>query len=452
MNVQIFSAHRRSIIGLTGIALAATTVSALALTGCNLQDCDAVQGDYEQALVRESALVELDDQGPPHLAMALRLDFVNDLTSSVLDRVIGEALDLGGSLNVSGQTLGFSLGSTGANLGLAASDRCDGCLQVAGDFDGDFSVDLPGLGSRSSPLKGGMDWVVPLSVGRDGGDAAIFLDTPEAARMGGLSLDARLDGLSSTWASPVASALSTEIASVLESRLNPIRLVGYALPDLGLGGLELTPSLFRLDGASNSLILGVRTNADVQTAMRSDQDFVDALSLSGGQNVALGIQPGFVVEAVRLGLREERIPRRYSTRGEARDDGPARAVVDDFRAGAHGSGGDAVGLGLDFRLFNFQTLQGLGCFSVDGLAESRLAIQDGQIALELENVDFTGGGGLIDAANWASAEFIESSQTVVSRSLNDDVISSAGLGVSLRGDRVSTDAGMLILRGVGSSN
>ncbi len=429
---------------LTGVATVAT------LSGCDLQSCSEVQDDYESTVTRESGLVALDDEGPPHLAMAMRLDFVNELTSGLIGAAVGDSLDLGGTLNVSGEDVGFSVGSTGASLQLEASDACDGCLRVFGDFDGDAEVDLPVVGNQSSPLQGSMDWVVPLDVDRDGDDVAIFLDTPEAARMGTPGITTRLDGLSDSWADSVASALAVELGEALADRLDPVRLVGYALPDLGLGGLEITPSLFHLDGQSNALILGVRTNTDTGTDARSDADFIDALSLEGGQNVALGIQPGFVVEAVRLGLREDRVPRRYSLTGNSRDDGPAHAVVDGFDAGPHASATDAIGLGLDFRIFNFES--SLGCFSTDGMAQSRLEVQDGEVLLDVEDVEFSGAGGITDVANWASSEFVENSASVVSRSMDEDVLSSSGLGISLAGDRVSTDAGMLVLRAIGSSD
>lgn len=438
------------IAGAIAFVAAAATTAVATLAGCDIQACSEVQDDYEQAVTRESGLVALDDDGPPHLAMALRLDFVNELTSAVLERAIGDAVSAGGSIDVSGESVGFSLGSTGASVQLEASDACDGCLRVFGDFDGDAEVELPLVGTQSSPLRGSLDLVIPLDVGRDGDDVAVFLDTSEAARLGMSSVDTRLTGLSDTWSGPVASALSAELADSLAERLDPVRLVGYELPDLGLGGLEITPSLFVLDEASNALILGVRTNTDVGAQSHSDDRFVQALSLDDGQNVALGIQPGFAVEAVRLGLREERVPRRYSLTGNARDDGPAYAVVDRFDAGPHDSVADAVGLGLDFRVFNFQS--SLGCFSMDGLAKSRLQITDGEIELDVEDVDFSGGSGISDVANWASAEFVQNSHSVLRSSVDDGVISSSGLGVSMRGDRVSTEAGLLVLRGLGSAD
>ena len=426
----------------------ALCMSAILLTGCTIQDCDEVEGEYEQAVSQESALVELDEDGPPHLAMALRLDFLNDLSSGLLDRAIGDAIGTSGTIRALGETVAFGISSTGAGLNLEASDACNGCLRIFGDFDGDVDVDLPWVGERSSPLSGTMDWVVPLDVGRDGDDVAIYLDTEQAVNMGLPNVVAQLPGLSEDWEEYVARSLGHEISDLIADRFEPMRLTGYSLPDLGLAGIEMTPSLFSLDGESNALILGVRTNTDAGVGSGSDEDFINALSLRDGQNIALGVQPGFVTEAVRLAIRDEQVPRRYSLTGRARDDGSAHTVVDGFDAAAHSDGSDAVGLGLDFRVFNLQS--SLGCFDTKGHAQSRLQINDGQVAIDVEEVEFSGTGGLVDAANWASAEFVEHTQGVLVRSIDDSVISNSEMGFSMRGDRLSTEAGMVVFRAIGT--
>ncbi len=435
-------------VALFSMAIAMASVAMAAQFGCAIQDCDEVEGEYQQALSQESALVSLEEDGPPHLAMAIRLDFLNELSSGLIDRAIGDAIGTGGSMRVLGEDVDFGIGSTGAGLQIEASDACNGCLRVFGDFDGDVQVDMPWVGERSSPLSGTMDWVVPLDVGRDGDEVGVFLDTPKAVEMGLPSIEGRLPAISEDWEEYVMRSLSEQISTSIADNLEPLRLTGYKMPELGLSGIELTPSLFSLDGASNSLVLGLRTNTDAAVGEGTDEDFINALSLEDGQNIALGVQPGFVTEAVRLALHQNEVPRRYALSGHARQDGSAHAVVDGFDVRPHQSVSDAVGLGLDFRVFNIQS--SLGCFGADGLATSRLQIADGEMALDVENVEFSGPGSLVDAANWASAEFVEHTQGVLRSSMDDDVLSSSEFGINLRGDRVSTEAGMLVLRAIGT--
>ncbi len=438
-----------------GIAAGALVVGGVAamltLSGCDMQNCQEVQRDYDQAVSQQSGLVDLEEQGAPHLAMALRMDFVNDISGRLIDKAIGDSL--GGSTSLSlggGQSAGVTLGASGASLKLEASDACNGCLRVHGDLSGDVGVELPVVGDRSSSMSGSMDWVVPLDVRPHGDEVGLFLDTEEAARMGAPAVTTRLPGLSDSWAEPVASALADELAERIAERIDPIRLLSYGLPSFGIDGLEVTPSLFSLSEADNALVLGLRTNADVATGDHGDDAFIDALSLEGGQNVALGVQPGLVTEVVRHGLRGGRIADRYSLRGQARDDGSNRVVVDAFDAGPHPTDSDAVGLDLDFRLFNYDSA--VSCYSAGALGQTRLAIQDGQLDLAVENIEFSGASAITEAANWASADFFEESRSVLSRSLDDEVIESEGLGVSLDGDRVSTSAGMVVLRAFGSSS
>ena len=426
-------------------------VSLLMVSGCDMQNCQEVQRDYDQAVGQQSGLVDLEDSGPPHLAMALRMDFVNDISTRLIDGAIGDSL--GGSTALSlggGQSAGVTLGASGASLQMEASDACNGCLRVFGDLDGDVGVELPVVGNQSTSMSGSMDWVVPLDVRPHGDEVGLFLDTEEAARMGAPVVTTRLPGLSSSWAEPVATALADELADRIASRVDPIRLLSYGLPSFGIDGLEVTPSLFSLSEADNALVLGLRTNADVATGSHGPEAFVEALSLEGGQNVALGVQPGLVTEVVRHGLRGGRIADRYSLSGQARRDGSNRVVVDGFNAGPHESDADAVGLDLDFRLFNYDST--LSCYSAGALGQTRLAISDGNLELDVENVEFSGASAISDVANWASADFFEESRSVLSRSLDDEVIESEGLGVSLNGDRVNTSAGMVVMRAFGSSS
>ena len=431
------------------IALSAVVVSMTA--GCDVQNCDDVQRQYERTVERETGLEELTDQGAPHLAMAMRLDLVNDLTSGLIDAAVGEALGHRGNLDIgAGQTVRYSVGSTGADLRFRASDACTTCLRVSGSIKGDAEVDLPLVGVQSSPLSGSMDWTVPLAVARNGDEVAIFLDTEEALRMGAPRLQGQLNALDNQWATAVANELLPILADAVAREVPPLRLVGYEMPELGLNGLDITPSLFAFDGSSNSVILGIRTNLPVQTARGSDQDFIGALSLADGQNIALAVQPGLAVEAVRHAFRTRNLDRRYNLNGEARRDGQLYAVVDSLNVGGGRGNSDAVNLGLDFRLFNFRSQ--LACYTMGGLVSSTLQISNGRMRLNVDDVEFTGGGALVEAANWGSARFVQQSHEIINRSLDDDLVVTSDMGLSLQANRLSTQSGMLVLGGQGSAN
>ncbi len=431
------------------LVVVALAVVATVGTGCDGASCQEVERNYERNLRAEPGMAQLTEDGAPHLAMAMRLDLFNDLAGGVITTAVQQALNSSGTLSVQGQSIPYGLSSSGANLRFDASDACDACLRVRGDLDGQVSATLPMVGEQRTPLSGSIDWTVPLGVSRDDdGHVSLFLDTAEAVRMGAPALQGQLTGLSGTWAQPVTNALLSELATVVARQVPPVRLVGFEMPRLGIAGLELTPSLFHLDGSTNALVLGVRTNLPVSTG--GDANAVrQALALQDGQNIALAIDPQAVVETVRAGMQQGRIARRYSLSGEARRDGSSHALVDRLQVGSHPQSRDALALGLDFRVFNFGS--GFGCFSMDGLATSRLQVDGGRVALELEDVNFT-GSRFADVANWGSAQFIDRAATVVTATLNESVVLTPEVGMNLRGDRVSAEAGMLVLRGQGRAS
>ncbi|RAL20164.1 hypothetical protein DL240_18270 [Lujinxingia litoralis] len=437
--------------GGAGVGMGACVAAVMALsagTGCEMAqaNCGDVESDYEQAVQAESGLGELDVHGEPQLAMALRMDMVNGLANKVLSTVLSETLDFEGTLPVSGtQGVSFNVARPSLQVELEASSACDTCVRMKGDWGGDFGVTIPVLGRQSSPLSGSVDWTVPLSVERDAnGEVAIFFDSPAAVRMGAPRITGSIESLPSTWSRTLEPALMRLVQERLADEVPKVRIAGYAMPNFGVAGLEFAPTLFKLDNRSNALILGVRTNLD---APGSDvAKLSSALSLSEGQNVALGVQPGLIVESVRLAMREEKIARRYSLTGDERSDGPTYAVVDSLQVGSASE--SAVPLGLDFRLFNHGA--GWGCFSMDGRAVSALKVEDGQVSLDLEKVEFT-GSRLADAANWGASQFVTRTQGLLTAALNDEVVVGSEMGVSVRSNQVGAGAGMLVLKGQGST-
>lgn len=418
------------------------------LMSCEMAPCQDIQQNFERTVRAEPGFQGLTDQGAPHLAMAIRLDLLNDLTGAILNSSVGQALAHRGSVSISGQNVAYGITSTGANLRLDASGQCPTCLRIRGDLDARVEATLPIVGTQASPLSGSIDWTIPLAVARESdGKVAVFIDTAQALRMGVPRIqNGALQALPQQWRGLVESALLPELASRIANELPPLRLFGFETPNLGLGGLEISPALFAFDGPSNALVLGIRTNLPVAETGVSQGDLLSALTLGEGQNVALGVQPAALVSAVRIGMQQNRIARRYNINGQANRNGTAHAVVDRFRVVPQGGQNSALGLDLDFRLFNFGS--GFGCFSMNGNALSRLQVQNGRVELAVEGVNFS-GSALADAANWGSAHFIEQTQLMVSRTLNEDMVFSPEVGMSLRGDQVSTAAGMIVLRGAG---
>ena len=441
-----FLAQRQLITGLVvGFCVGAL---GLASTSCDPESCDQIRDSYQQAVDSEPGLVSLDEDGPPHVAMALQLDLVNELTGDLVDREIGEAMSLRGAMDVEGQSVDYRVVPSNVDLQFEASGACDGCLRVFGDIGGEVEVDIPVVGIQSTPLSGSMDWTVPLDVARDGEDVAVFFDSEEAVRMGGLELEANLNRLPGDWSRPITDALVAELSERVVGEVEPFRLAGYEMPNLGVDDLEIAPALFVLDEASNSMVLGLTSNLGVSASSRDDAEFVEALSLADGQNAGLGVHPRVVVEAVRLGFREGDIPRRYTIAGNADREGPAFAVVDDLGVGPHETRTDNLGLGLNFRVFNFRSR--MACFSMRGETKGRMGIDAGRLDLEIEDVEFTGPAGVADAANWGAAEFVEHSQRLISRSLDDGVVSMPETDMDLQFEALDTAAGMMVVRGTGS--
>ncbi|RDV38459.1 hypothetical protein DV096_06465 [Bradymonadaceae bacterium TMQ3] len=437
--------------GGAAVGLGAMLAASLALTtstGCEAlsASCTQVEGEYEQAVRAEGAPGELDPQGAPQIAMALRMDMVNDLANRVLATALTETLNFQGTIPVSGtQGLDFSVQRPSLALELEASSACETCVRMKGDWGGDFGVTIPVIGRQSSALNGSVDWTVPLSVERDAnGEVAIYFDSPAAVRLGAPRITGSIAALPSSWARTLEPALMNLVKERLADQVPRVRIAGYAMPDFGVAGLEFTPSLFKLDSRSNALILGIRTNLD---APGSDAAALgSALQLSEGQNVALGVQPGLIVEGVRLAMREGKVARRYTLTGNESENGPTYATIDNLQVGS--AAGSAVPLGLNFRLFNHGA--DWGCFSMDGRAVSALKVEEGRVSLDLEKVEFS-GSRIADVANWGAAQFVTRTQGLLSAALNDDVVVGSDLGVSLRSDQVSAGAGMLVLKGQGAT-
>lgn len=430
------------------VATAGVAFAAVSLPGCDAESCNQIRNDYQQAVDAESGLVDLEEGGPPHAAVAVDVQTVDDWTSSALEAAVGDGLSTGGSVEVQGQSVNFSVGSTDVDLRLAASDACDACLSIGGDFDGDAEVDLPVLGSQSTPLSGSLDWTMPLKVGRDEGDAAIFFDTDQAVEMGMPSLQGRLDGLPGDWSEPVASAMMAQLGQSVADRIDPIRLVGYEMPSFGVDGLELAPTTLALDGQTDTLVLGVRTNFNIPASGVGEGDVVEALTLGDDQNLAVAADPRLAAEGVRMALRGDEVPRRYDLSGNADPDGNAYAVVDDLTARSHGEVADALQVGLDFRLFNFRST--LACFSMTGETLGRLAIDDGVVDVEIEDVEFSAPSGLMSSDNWGAAPFVDHSTRLLNQSLDGGVVSVPDVEADILPTGLSTEAGMVVVRGSGS--
>lgn len=431
------------------LALVVGGVSAATLTACDAESCQEIQNDYEQALSGESGLGELTDDGPPHAAMALRLDLVEELTSGAVDQAVSQALETRGEFVVGGETIRYRVSATGADLGFGASSACDGCVDVAGDLSGDVEVDLPGMTPRSVPLSGAMDWTVPLDAGLHQGDVALLFDTEQAVRMGVPHITGHLDGLPDDWTTQVISGLTDALAEAVADSVDPIALVTYEVPELGASGVEVTPSLFGFDEASNAAIVGLRTNLEVPVSRLEESEYLQALSLGEGQNAAVAVQPRLVAASARLALREGYVPRRYTTGGSADSEGVVSVVFDGFDADVHERTPDAVATQLRFRGFNYRSA--MMCWTMRGMVHNRFAVDGGRLDIAVEDVEFDGPAGIMEGANWESSRFVEYSERVLSTSLDDAVLSTADYGVELRPAAVTTDAGMVILGGSGSA-
>jgi hypothetical protein len=327
------------------------------------------------------------------------------------------------------------------NLNVEASDACENCFEITGGLDGRIGVEIPVLGEQSANLDGSLTLVAPITLTRlDDGRGAVQLDLTQVAKVGRSQIIPRISGIPDTWSSALQSPLSDKLLESLTRNLEPVTLVSYDAPSLGIPGLEVVPVKLATNAKTGTVFAGFTTN--IKALSDSGKTIEPITDLGEDENIALAFQPDMVLHAVSLMMQKDEIPRTYSSDGEPLRAGPAHVTLRGFNF-SKGKVGE-LPMKLGFKIWNMQ--DGGPCYWFDGLAEGRVAVRGKRLEVSLTNVSITDGSlpvELVQATNWMNAEFLQGGKKVVRTSLNDQnleipggKLDFVGMGLELRGNAI----------------
>lgn len=430
------------------LAAVSMLVALSLMSGCAAQ-CRQVRADYKQALAKETELDQqnpLDDKAPAQLGLAIKTDLLNEVANTALHATIKTGLAALSKVDVGGgQTIDVRTRGDVVNLKVEASDACDHCFEIGGQLDGSVSLDIPLVGRQSSNLGGSLSVVAPLILrrGKDGG-GELALDLPAAARIGKSSLSANLTGVRSSWARVLQSKLSNILLEKLLEDVDPVKLLAFDSPDLGIPGLEIFPVQLASNARTGTIFAGFATNI---TGLQGDGGIEPVTNLEDDQNLALAFNPNLVVHAVSLMMKKGVVPRDYSTDGEPMRAGPAHVTIGGVRF-TKGRVGE-LPMSMDFRVFTFGQ-QAPMCFWFDGRASGRIALRGKNLEVSLTEVNITQSSvpGLVQATDWMNAEFLQGGKKVVRQSLDDQNVDVPGGQLQFKGLAVELTGGAVVLKGV----
>ncbi|MGM0555299.1 MAG: hypothetical protein ACQEVA_02875 [Myxococcota bacterium] len=429
------------------LAVAASALS----TGCAGQ-CPQVKSGYEKALAQET---ELEQEVPQdlearedavHLGFAMKTDLLNDIIGRVLATALDEGLDVVSEISVqSGTNIAVNTQGDVVNLKVEASDACDNCFKITGGLDGKLGVKIPVLGEQSADLDGSLTLVAPITLTRlDDGRGAVQLDLTQVAKVGRSQIVPRISGIPDTWSRALQSPLSDKLLESLTQNLDPVTLVRYDPPDLGIPGLEVVPVQLATNAETGTVFTGFTTN--VKALADSGKTIEPITDLGDDENIALAFQPDMVMHAVSLMMQKDSIPRTYSSDGEPLRAGPAHVTLRgfDFSKGRVGE----LPMKLGFKVWNMQ--DGGPCYWFDGLAEGRVALRGENLEVSLTNVSVTDGSlpvNLVKATDWMNAEFLQGGKKVIRTSLSDQNLEIPGGKMNFIGMGLEMRNNAIILRG-----
>jgi hypothetical protein len=471
----------------TGGTLLVVVCLLVAAAGCDQIErelqrrCDEAETRYQSELEEENT--ELADKDalpekssrPAHFGLTLSNGLLSRLADGVVGPAITGVLELASTVRVSGQSVNLEADGDVVDLSLAAHDACDHCFEVGVDFGGGIVASIPGVGERRADLRGGGALVAPLTL-EEGDDrsAAVKLDLGQLARIGASSVDAELAGISQEWRQRLQGPVSRLIERRLSERLGALTLVEFDGPSFGLEGFELTPVALKSDGDEKSVFAGFSANVAALNE-ESVPGVEQVTALGEGQDIALSFQPRLVVEVLSLLIDTGDVARRYTNDGKASERGGFHVTLDEFGfesadarggmsrdvgggrgdAGATGpdAGGDtepAPGLpaSLAFGVHQFGD-SGL-CFSTTAQMVGGVAVREQNLQMSIDDVRLTGSGvpaGVLDLANWTSAQFIQKSRTLVDQSLAGDNVEVPGTSLNVGPLAVGLRPNTVVLRG-----
>jgi hypothetical protein len=435
----------------TWLLVSCVLVSTLLGSGCASQ-CPQVKSGYEEALAQETALsqdvpqdMEARDDAV-HVGFALKTALLNDIIRRVLSTTLDKGLDLVSEISVkSGTNLAVNTQGDVVNLKIEASDACENCFAISGGLDGKLSVKIPVLGEQSANLDGSLTLVAPITLTRlDDGRGAVQLDLTQVAKVGRSQIVPRISGIPQTWSRALQGPLSDKLLESLTRDLEPVTLVRYDPPSLGIPGLQIVPVKLASNAKTGTVFAGFTTN--IKALEETGKTIEPITDLADDENFAVAFQPDMVMHAVSLMMQKDEIPRTYDREGEPLRGGPAHVTIRGFKF-SKGKVGE-LPMKMGFKIWNLQ--DGGPCFWFDGLAEGRVAIRGNKLEVSMTSVKLTDGSlplELLQATNWMNAEFIQGSKRVVRTSLDEQNIKIPGGKLDFIGMGVELRSNAIVLRG-----
>ncbi|AWV89520.1 hypothetical protein [Bradymonas sediminis] len=416
-------------------------------SGCSAT-CPQVQQSYAQALAKESALEEKSPEGkerPVQFGLTLRADLLNNIANTAIQGALKTGLNAVSDIDVgAGQTVGVKTSGDVVNLNIQPSDACEHCFRISGKLDGAVGLDIPFVGNKRTKLGGNLSVVAPvlLAQGKDGGGVLQF-DIASAAKIGKSSLSTTLGDLPGSWSRVLQSKLSTVLLNKLLEGQKPIDLFSFEGPSLGIPGMEILPARLVTDAKTGTIYAGFSTNI---SGLQNEKNIAPVTQLNSDQNLALSFNPNMIVHAISLMMKSDIIPRQYSSDGKAQRDGSAHATVNAVRF-TQGEDGE-LPMHVDFSVFDFGAGQSM-CYQFAGSAGGKIALKSNRLQVSLTDADITDSSipGFATAMNWGKASFLQSSKTVINKSLDPQNIEIPGGKLGFRGLSVNLEGGAVVLRG-----
>ena len=415
------------------------------LAGC-AQQCAQVKGDYSETAATATQLsnTQLATGMPTHFGLALKMDLVESLIKELMIDVVATQLNISSSIPAAaGQNIDLSLSNTKAlDLKLVPSDACAQCFGLGMNLGGEMRVKLPVLGTRNVPLDGDLNFVAPIVFQTDEATGAVTakLDLTQVDTYAKTALNMNITGLPEAITRAIQQPLTQKLTAAIASRLKPLDLFTFQMPSWGIKGMKVFPSQLGINPGSNALFVGFTTNLP---GVGPGQGVLleDVASFGGGENLAVAVQPGLIMQAVSLLMHEGQIPRQYNSQGKADPQGGTFVTLQSVAFAPKpqtGGGGAALaaasspmsqGMSVGFRGWS---LGGAPCFWFDALVQGLVRLENKKLTVDLQQIAVTDASmapSLVKGiANWRTAEFLQTTKRLVETSLGEPKISIPGAG------------------------
>jgi len=400
--------------------------------GC-ASECKRLRAKYHAVVAAEKPFVKTTDAKadmPLQFGVAMRDRVLDDIVDRALAAKLDDALDFADSVALaSGKKIAIQTRGKLVDIELHADGSCPSCLRVEGRLDGTIRAKLPVLPAQTVPLDGTVTLVAPVVFARtEGGGGALKLDLAQVARIGKSRIDPRLTRLPATWAKVLERPLARMVLQAVTSDLNPITLMKYGGPDLGIDGLEVLPAKLVTDAKTRVIFAGFTSNLAADTGA----GLSPRTKLPADRDVAFAVHPSVAVPALIAMLRAGKLARRYDAHGKADPSGPVRVTIDSLAvAPREGDGGYPFSMG--FELWNLP--ESGKCYRANVAATGTVGVQKTTARVDVEDVelrDSTLPGVVIALANWANSHVVEAGQKTIEKSLDRRAFAFPGGAVSLR--------------------